>query len=96
MQQETSGNVKKEVPKKTKSAAVDKGVAVENCAVAAVDKDENVWPGGGKKYSNTERLLICKAWVRTSEDPIAGLSMTGADFSHTMHANFVSFSRSNM
>ncbi len=79
----TSGNVKIAAAKKAKSAADGKS------DLAAVVKDKDKWPGGGKKYSNTERLLICKAWVRTSEDRIAGVSMTGADFNKKLHSNYV-------
>jgi hypothetical protein len=45
--------------------------------------------GGAKRYSNTERLLLCKAWVRTSEDPVVGANMTGGDFNKKLHANYI-------
>ncbi len=75
--------------KKKKYHDTGTAASMEKAQSVAVDKDEDEWPGCGKKYSNTGRLLLCKAWVRTSEDPIVGVGMTGTDFNKKLHANYV-------
>ena len=52
------------------------------------DADAKV-AGSGKRYSNIERLLVCKAWVRTSEDLVIGANMTSCDFHKKLHGNYV-------
>ena len=43
----------------------------------------------GAGYTPLENLLICKAFISASEDPILGASQKGKLFKKTMHESFV-------
>lgn len=45
-------------------------------------------PTRSKGYTKIEDLLVSKAWVATSEDPIAGANQKGHVFKHTMILNY--------
>ena len=42
----------------------------------------------GPGYTIIEDLLICKAFIAASEDPILGTSQKGKDFKKTMHERY--------
>lgn len=53
------------------------------------DPNPNLRPCRGPNYSTVEDLLICKAFITTSEDPIHGTSQRGKTFKENMHKNYL-------
>ena len=45
--------------------------------------------GRGKGFTPVEDLLVCKAWMAASEDPLVGTGQSGMDFNTTFHRKYV-------
>lgn len=43
---------------------------------------------GSKKYTSAEELIICKAYIATSEDPICGNKIGSKEFCHRFQRNY--------
>jgi hypothetical protein len=42
----------------------------------------------GPNWSPTEHMILCRAFIATSEDPIVGTDQKGAEFQQKLHANY--------
>lgn len=47
----------------------------------------------GPSYQMTEDLVLCKAFIATSEDPVVGTNQRSGDFKNKFHLNYVSLIR---
>lgn len=70
-----------------------------NLTMSPTDNSDEAPPGAvtskpsrngcrGSAYTKTEDLLICKAFIQRSEDPIVGNSQKGKDFKEGMHHDY--------